>query len=119
MATLTELLDAAGPHPASQRAEFLAARDLQFRKQLVSWRIARGISQQELGERMGISQQAVNKFERYDSDPKLSSVRRYANALGLLIQYEIIDDNHQGAQAPEDNSVARGTESEPVATHRV
>ncbi|MDN5558781.1 MAG: helix-turn-helix domain-containing protein [Ruaniaceae bacterium] len=39
---------------------------------------------------LGVSQQAINKFERYDSDPKLSTIRRYANAVGVLVEHRVV-----------------------------
>ena len=35
---------------------------------------------------MGVTQQAVHKLERHDSDPKPSTVRRYANAVGAVVE---------------------------------
>lgn len=41
---------------------------------------------------MGITQQAVQKRERYDSDPKLSTLHRYANAVGAIVQHTVTPD---------------------------
>lgn len=66
-----------------------------MRSELVLLRREAGLSQGDVAERMGISQQAVSKFERYDSDPKLSTVRRYANAVGALITHRVERDQGQ------------------------
>jgi DNA-binding XRE family transcriptional regulator len=52
-------------------------------------RVAAGLSQRALAAIMGISQQSVAKIERTGSDPKLSTLRAYANAVGLQITHEL------------------------------
>lgn len=48
-------------------------------------RIKQGFSQSQLGEKMNISQQAVAKYEHLTEQPKLATVRKLANALGVSI----------------------------------
>lgn len=45
----------------------------------------RGLSQKELAKRMNISQQAVAKFEKTKIQPKLSTARNFAEALGVTV----------------------------------
>lgn len=66
-----------------------------MRAELVQLRRNAGLTQGDLAERMGVSQQAISKFERYDSDPKLSTVRTYANAVGALIEHRVERDHGQ------------------------
>lgn len=66
-----------------------------MRTELVALRREAGLTQGDVAERMGVSQQAVSKFERYDSDPKLSTVRRYANAVGALVEHRVERDQGQ------------------------
>ena len=47
------------------------------------------ISQEELAFRMGITQPAVSAIEKGNADSSLGTIRRYANALGYVISYEI------------------------------
>lgn len=85
------------------RAKVLAREDRQMRSQLISWRRAMGLTQKQIADMMGVSQQAINKFERYDADPKLSTIRRYANAIGVLIDHQVTPDRGQSrslAKAP-------------------
>lgn len=103
MSTLAQLLQSAKASPVFRRSKFLAAADHEFIRALVSWRERRGLKQDEIAERMGVSQQAVSKFERYDGDPKLSTIRRYANALSLVVSHEIADDEGEKVSAPADN----------------
>jgi DNA-binding XRE family transcriptional regulator len=63
-----------------------------MKAELIRLRREAGLTQKEVAERIGISQQAINKLERYDSDPKLSTMRRYANAVGALVQHHVVQD---------------------------
>lgn len=56
---------------------------------LIDMRVAKGLSQQVVGERMGISQPAVAAFESYESNPTLSTIRRYALAVGAQIHTNV------------------------------
>lgn len=76
-----------------ERAQALAAADRHLKSQLIRAREQRGLSQRQVAERMGVTQQAVNKFERYDSDPKLSTLRRYANAVGAVVTHDVTLDS--------------------------
>lgn len=66
-------------------AEALASDHHALWYELVKARRAQGISQAQVAEFLGISQSAVAQFERYDNDPKLSTLRRYALAVGMKL----------------------------------
>jgi predicted transcriptional regulator len=51
-------------------------------RQLVNRRLLLGLSQTEIAARMKTSQSAVARFEGGDSDARLSTLQRYAAALG-------------------------------------
>jgi transcriptional regulator with XRE-family HTH domain len=70
-------------------AKFLSDSDFDMRTRLVELRRLSGLNQTEVGSRMGISQEAVAAFERYDNDPKLSTIRRYALAIGAQIGHSV------------------------------
>ena len=66
------------------------ARMLLFRWQLVQARIRRQLTVEDVAERMGYTPSAVvSAMECPDSDPHLSTVRRYAHAVGVPITHEI------------------------------
>ena len=73
-------------------AEALIDDHDRLREALVGRRKAQRLTQAEVGERMGVSQPAVANFERYDANPTLSSVRRYALAVGARIETNVSDD---------------------------
>jgi transcriptional regulator with XRE-family HTH domain len=74
------------------RASDLARTYQDFKAALVEMRERRGLTQEEVGNRLGISQEAVSKFESYDSNPTLASVRRYALAIEARLRLEVLDD---------------------------
>jgi DNA-binding XRE family transcriptional regulator len=49
-----------------------------------------GLTQSELAERLGCTQQAIAQAERYESNPTLTFMRRWAEALGaeLVVRVE-------------------------------
>lgn len=56
-----------------------------FGEKVKAIRIKQGFSQLQLGKKMNISQQAVAKYEHLEEQPKLATVRKLANALGVSI----------------------------------
>lgn len=46
-------------------------------------RIARALSQAELGERSGVSRVAITRLEHGDVDARFATIRRLAEALGV------------------------------------
>lgn len=77
------------------RAKVLAREHRQLRSELVRVRQENGLSQADVAAMLQISPQAVSKLERYDADPKLSTLARYANAVGALIEHKVTADRGQ------------------------
>ncbi|MPZ64867.1 MAG: helix-turn-helix domain-containing protein [Pseudonocardiaceae bacterium] len=57
--------------------------------ELVVTRHDSGLSQTEIAARMGTSQSAVARLERGDTDVRLSTLDRYAAALGREVDWQI------------------------------
>lgn len=66
------------PEGIMARAKVLVREHRMTRAGSVEQRCQAGLSQE------GVTEQTISKFEQYDSDPKPSTVRRYANAVGVL-----------------------------------
>jgi transcriptional regulator with XRE-family HTH domain len=66
---------------ADQRREIVA--------ELVRVRGRLGLSQTEVAARMGTSQSAVARIESGDNDVRLSSLQRYASALGRDLRWRL------------------------------
>ncbi|WP_313540253.1 helix-turn-helix domain-containing protein [Leifsonia aquatica] len=92
MPTLSEILAAAREDDDYRRTRLLADNDYKLMAELVLIRKRSGLKQSDVAERLGISQQAVSKIESYDSDPKLSTIRMYANAIGALVDHTVAQD---------------------------
>lgn len=75
------------------RAKVLASNDRTMKRELVQLRREAGLTQQNVADLMGCTQQAVQKLERHDADPKLSTLRRYVNAVGALVSHEVRRDD--------------------------
>lgn len=70
----------------------LAEADEKLLFELVAARRDLGLSQQDVADRLGIKQPSVAKFERHDSDPRLSTIRRYALAVGVRVEHSVSRD---------------------------
>lgn len=76
--------------PHSDEGYWAARQDVKERfalvDALVTCRKARGLSQKEVAERMGVKQPTVSGFENEGSDPRLSTVQRYARAVDCRVK---------------------------------
>lgn len=52
-------------------------------------RLRQGLTQKDLADRLGVVQATVAQFENEFSDPKISTIQRYARALGVPIRLEV------------------------------
>ncbi len=64
----------------------MAARQGELVAELVAMRHAAGLSQHEVAERMGTSQPAVARLEAGLVDARMSTVQRYAAAVGARLE---------------------------------
>jgi DNA-binding XRE family transcriptional regulator len=62
----------------------------QFLRQLAKAREALGLTQAEVARRMATSQPAVARMEAGEIDAKLSTVDRYAAALGKKVELKLV-----------------------------
>lgn len=69
----------------------LAREDQNLLARLIEIRKAR-MSQEEVAQLLGITQASVSAFERLGNDPKLSSIRRYAKAIGAMVRHQVDPD---------------------------
>lgn len=69
----------------------MAARRQALTEELVARRVALGLSQTEVAARMGTSQSAVARLESGSADLRVSTLQRYAAALGGLLDLRLED----------------------------
>ena len=68
----------------------MAARRQSLAADLVAARLHLGLSQTEVAARMGTSQSAVARLESGDADVRLSTLERYAAALGQQLDMKLM-----------------------------
>lgn len=78
--------------PVDLRARRLVEASGKLVDDLIALREQKGLTQGQLAKRMGISQSGVARIEGGDRDPRLSTLRRYALALGAMIEHDVTDD---------------------------
>ena len=73
-----------------ERVADLVVSDEELLYALIEARKAAGLTQRQVAEILGVKQPTVAKFEHHDSDPKLSTIRRYALAVGAHVRHEVL-----------------------------
>lgn len=84
---LDDMLGIDPSDPLAAHARRLAEADSKLMAGLAAARRAEGLTVTELAERLGWQPGTVRAFERADADPAMSSVRRYALAVGVDIRH--------------------------------
>lgn len=64
---------------------------MNFGDKIKEIRKKKGISQRQLGEKMGIKQQTVAQYEKAVEQPKLATVRKLAEALNVTLSELVVD----------------------------
>ena len=80
--------------PPRRRSRFPGLEEYADRRRdlirdLVAARLENGLSQTEIAARMGTSQSAVARLESGDLDARLSTLERYAAALGRTVNWQL------------------------------
>jgi transcriptional regulator with XRE-family HTH domain len=80
--------------PQQRRTSFPGLQEMLDRRrelmdELAATRRERGLSQTEIAARMGTSQSAVARLERGGLDARLSTLERYAAALGHTVDWQV------------------------------
>ncbi|WP_146341314.1 helix-turn-helix domain-containing protein [Nesterenkonia sp. NBAIMH1] len=78
-----------------RRSDYLTEANAKLLASLVQVRAARGLTQDDVAKRLGVTQPTIASFERMDSDPKLSTVRKYAHAVEALVRHVVEQDTGQ------------------------
>ena len=84
-------------HDLSEHAARLVDSHYRLLQDLIALRKKNKLSQELVGERMGITQPAVAAFEGHNSNPTLSTIRRYALAVGAEIDFTVTEGPTSGA----------------------
>lgn len=84
------IAEGARENPEFPRLVEEGTRRLELLHALAVERRARGFSQTRVAARMGSSQSSLARLEGAASDAKLSTVQRFASALGMDVQFHLI-----------------------------
>lgn len=104
----------------SFKAALEDAEDLQrLMDCLLSLRRDQEISQSEIARRMGVRQPTVSEFEKATSDPKLSTLQRYARAIDARVRVMVAISSRSGWSSPSTTAYARGRSTPPISAMRV
>jgi DNA-binding XRE family transcriptional regulator len=75
----------------AQHAAALSRREMMRR--MADARLAADRTQTELGAAVGTTQAQIARIEKGDADCRISSVERYAAALGFEVRYQLVPSN--------------------------
>lgn len=94
--SLKEIMGSRSENSKKQIEEFKI--EMVIEMQLYELRTQLEYSQQKLAKAMGLTQPTVAAIERKSNDPKLSTIKRYVEAMGgkLRIDVELSDGKHIG-----------------------
>ncbi|CAM3961235.1 helix-turn-helix domain-containing protein [Nocardiopsis gilva] len=79
---LYEYLGVNPEDPRQQQAEEDAREHADLMDALISLREQGGLSQSDVADRMGTTQSVVSDLERIGGNPRISTIQRYARAVG-------------------------------------
>lgn len=63
--------------------------------QLVALRKSKGLRQVDVAASMGVGQPSVSELERGETNPRLDTLQRYAHAIGVSIEFEVVDNGNE------------------------
>ncbi|MCI7457751.1 helix-turn-helix domain-containing protein [Actinomyces urogenitalis] len=75
--------------PEHRHSQALVAAQDQLMHDLVAARESAGLTQEQVAELMGTNQGTISRFESRTTDARMSTLRRYAKAVGVTISYEV------------------------------
>ena len=86
-------------NPAFPSLVVAAARRRELVRELVALRTSMGLSQTAVAERMGTSQPVVARLEAGDLDSRISTLERYADAVGVELEMRLVERRGSGVIA--------------------
>lgn len=72
-------------------AKQIAMANYELLTDLVNKRIESGLTQLDVARLLRVSQQSISKFESLESDPRLSTITKYAMAINVLISHKVTE----------------------------
>lgn len=89
---IDELLGIDRSDPKMQRATALREEQESLLRQLAQVRVDNDMTQTDVAREMGVSPSFVSRIESGRKDLHLSTLRRYAFAVGAVVRYGVVND---------------------------
>lgn len=86
---LDDMLGIDRSDPLSQLADLLTREDYDWIGAIVKIRKAAGLTLDEVARWMGTTREKVADLESVNADPRLSTMRRYAMAVGVAVTHGV------------------------------
>lgn len=116
-AELITALPFLAPSQRRRRAQKLARTEAQLKKDLVDARKQRNLTQQEVGDLLALTQATISRFEDPDNDPRLSTIIKYANAIGATVTAHVELDNDDTSKLKPESRARQQVELPPQTAH--
>jgi transcriptional regulator with XRE-family HTH domain len=112
---INEMLGIDLKNPLHRDAVAMEDNDERLLGDLVGLRDRRGLTQQQVADRMGISQPAIARLEAGGRDLRMSTVRRYALAVGAVVDHVVHEGTPRAGRTalPETDAPATGAKVFP------
>lgn len=86
-----DLLGVDPSEPLMRRALRLVQSDTALLDELLGRRESLGLTRDDVAQRMGVTPETIAKIESGTADPRLSTLRRYAMAVGAVVEHTVVD----------------------------
>lgn len=89
---------------------------IEIANKLIELRRSKGLSQEELADRLGISRQAVSKWERAESSPDIDNIMALSSLYGISVDELLCNEGRSSMDEAELDSEDAPVEDPPVGT---
>lgn len=104
---LDEVLGIDPDDPMIRNADQLLDADESYLEQLVALRKSKRLTQEKVAELLGVDQSAIARIESGERDLHMSTLRRYALAVGARVEHRVTDFSKTSDETGLDASFAR------------
>lgn len=73
---------------------------MKFEEKLIQLRKARGLSQEDLAEKLGVSRQAISRWEQGSTTPDMMNLKQLSELYGVSADYLIHDEYESDEDIP-------------------
>lgn len=92
---------------------------MNFGESIKRIRKEKGLTQKELGEKLGISQAAIGQFESNKANPKMETMQKIADALNVSLNDLVPDSYERNIQEGFELSATDYSHIEAMANHKI